>query len=234
VITFGPAGVVPPVPAVEPPEPVVPPRPAVPDAPEEPVVPACEPPLPGPLPPVLPPLPVVPPLPPVPVVLMSTQALFVQVWFDPQQAVPHAAPLEQLELQVPPLQTSFPVHAFVQVPQWAASDATHEPLHSSIPEGHLHWLAWQVWPPRQGMPQPPQLSESDDVFRHCDPQAVWPVGQVSPPVPAVPVAPLPAVPGLLPVDGLEHAAARQAAAMMEKQGPKNDARPVFIVIRIPG
>ena len=130
----------------------------------------------------MPAVPVVPALPLVPAVpVVSTQALFVQVWFDPQQAVPHAVPVEQLELQVLPLQTSFPVHAFVQVPQWVASDATQEPLHSSSPEGHLHWLAWQVWPPRQGMPQPPQLSESDAVFRHCVPQAVWPAGQLTAP-----------------------------------------------------
>ena len=51
----------------------------------------------------------------------------------------------------------------------------------SSPDGHVHWLAWQVWPPRQGMPQPPQLFESDAVFRHCVPQAVWPEGQLTRP-----------------------------------------------------
>ena len=104
---------------------------------------------------------------------MSTQALFVQVWFVPQQAVPHAVGVlpAQLELQVLSLQTWLPVQAFVQLPQWVASDATQEPLHSSNPDGHLHWLAWHVCPPRQGMPQPPQLSESEAVFTHCEPQA---------------------------------------------------------------
>ena len=122
--------------------------------------------------PVTPPVPAVPVVPAPPLVpavpVMSTHTLFVQVWLDPQQAVPHAVGVvpEQLELQALPLQTWFPVHAVVQFPQWVASDATQEPLHSSIPEGHLHWLAWQVWPPRQGMPQPPQLSESADVSRH--------------------------------------------------------------------
>ena len=204
-----------------------------------PVVPAVEPPVPGPPlpPPALPVVPVaaararVPPL--------STQALSRagSGAGRPTAAVAAAAggartrcrtllPV-QLEPQVPPLQTSFAVHAFVQVPQWVASDATQEPLHSSSPEGHLHWLAWQVWPPRQGMPQPPQLSGSDAVFRHCVPQAVWPEGQLT--VPPVPVAPLPAVPGLPLVDGLE-----QAAAKMTKQSPKSETRPVFIVIRIPG
>jgi hypothetical protein len=224
VTSFGPAGVVPPVPAlpVVPAAPVVPPRPALPVVPAAPDV---EPPVPGP--PPVPALPVVPALPLVPAVpVLSMQALLVQVWFEAQQAVPQAVPVEQLELQVPPLQTSFPVHAFVQVPQWVASDATQEPLHSSSPEGHLHWLAWQVWPPRQGMPQPPQLSGSDVVFRHCEPQAVSPEGQLT--VPPVPVAPLPAVPGLPPVEGLE-----QAAAKITKQSPRRE-RPVFIVIRIPG
>ena len=68
------------------------------------------------------------------------------------------------------------------------------------------------------------------VFTHDEPQATS--GDVhvgGAPVPAVPVAPLPAVPGLLPVEGLEHAAAKIA-----KQSPKNDTRPVFIATSIPG
>jgi hypothetical protein len=175
VISFGPGATVPPVPvvpAVEPAAPVVPPRPAVPDVPDEPALPDVEPPVPGP--PPVPAVPVVPALPLVPPTPLSTQALFVQVWFEPQQAVPQAVGVlpAQLELQEPLLQTWLPVHTVVQLPQWAASDATHEPLHSSDPEGHLHWLAWQVWPARQGMPQPPQLSESDAVFRHCEPHSV--------------------------------------------------------------
>ena len=101
----------------------------------------------------------------------------------------------------------------MQLPQWVASDATQEPLHSSSPDWHLHWLPWQVCPPRQGMPQPPQLFESDAVFTHSVPQAVWPEGQLT--VPPVPVAPLPAVPGVPVVDGLE-----QAAAKIAKQSPR--------------
>jgi len=104
VISFGPAGAVPPVPAVEPPAPVVPPRPAEPTAPPAPAVPPPVPAVPPPLPVVpaaplaLPPAPVVPPVP-----VGSTQALLVQVWDAPQQAVPHTVPA-QLELQVVPLQ----------------------------------------------------------------------------------------------------------------------------------
>ena len=137
---------------------MLPPRPAVPAAP---VVPA--------LPLVLPPAPVVPPVPAVPP--MSTQALFVQVWLDPQQAVPHTVP-SQIELQVVPLQVWPVAQTFVQLPQWAASDGTQEPLHSSWPDGHAHALFWQVLPPPHGMPQAPQLFESVAVFTHSVPQAV--------------------------------------------------------------
>ena len=111
----------------------------------------------------------------------------------------------------------------MQLPQWVASDATQEPLQSSSPAWHWHWLAWQMCAAQQGMPQPPQLSGSDAVFTHCAPQAVWPEGQLT--VPPVPVAPLPAVPGVPVVDGLE-----QAAAKMTKQRPRRgETRPVFIV-----
>jgi len=167
VISFGPAGAVPPVPAVEPPEPVVPPRPAEPVVPP---VPAVPPPVPAapvvPADPLVPPAPVVPPVP-----VGSTQAPFVQVWDDPQQAVPHMVPA-QVELQVVPLQTWPLAQTLAQLPQWAASDGTQEPLHSSWPLGQAHWLFWQVFPPLQGMPQAPQLLESVAVFTHSVPQAV--------------------------------------------------------------
>jgi hypothetical protein len=74
---------------------VLPPRP--------PALPAVPPPVPAE--PVLPAAPLVPPVPPVPVI--STQALFVHVWFDAQQADPQGvgvAPV-QLDVQVLPLQT---------------------------------------------------------------------------------------------------------------------------------
>ena len=115
---------------------------------------------------MVPPAPVVPPVP-----VASTQALFVQVWFDRQQAVPHTVPA-QIELQVVPLQVSPLAQTFVQLPQWAASDGTQEPLHSSWPLGHAQLLLWQVFPPLQGMPQAPQLFESVAVFTHSVPQAV--------------------------------------------------------------
>ena len=78
----------------------------------------------------------------------------------------------QVELQVVPLQAWPPAQTFVQLPQWAASDGTQEPLHSSWPDGHAHWLFWQVFPPPQGMPQAPQLFESVAVFTHSVPQGV--------------------------------------------------------------
>jgi hypothetical protein len=73
---------------------------------------------------------------------MSTQALFVQVWFEAQQADPQGvgvAPV-QPEVQAPPLQTWLAPQTLVQLPQWVASDATHEPLQSSSPDGHAHAL----------------------------------------------------------------------------------------------
>jgi hypothetical protein len=85
-------------------------------------------------------------------------ALFEQVWFDPQQAVPHGVvPPAQLELQLLLLQTWLAPQAFTQLPQWDASDATHWPLQSSRPVGHWHWPSWQLRPPLQAVPQVPQL-----------------------------------------------------------------------------
>ena len=130
---------------------------ALPPAPAAPVVPA--------LPLVPPPAPVVPPVPGPPA---STQTLFVQCRVDRQQAVPHTLPA-QLELQVVPLQAWPLAQTFVQLPQWAASDGTQAPLHSSWPLGHAHWLLWQVFPPPHGMPQAPQLFESVAVFTHSVP-----------------------------------------------------------------
>ena len=56
----------------------------------------------------------------------------------------------QVELQVVPLQIWPLAQTFVQLPQWAASDGTQEPLHSSWPDGHAHWLFWQVLPAATG------------------------------------------------------------------------------------
>jgi hypothetical protein len=110
------------------------------------------------------------------------------------------------------------LHAFTQLPQWVASDATHEPPQSSRPAGHLHWLAWQLCPPLQTVPQPPQLLESDDVSTHAVPHAVCPAGQLTlPPEPVAPAVPVPPPPAGL-----------QAAARIAKQSPKSDTRAVFI------
>jgi hypothetical protein len=61
----------------------------------------------------------------------------MQVWLPVQQAVPHVVPL-QVEVHWPLVQTWLPVQAIEQLPQWLASDATQEPLHSSVPEAHAH------------------------------------------------------------------------------------------------
>jgi hypothetical protein len=172
-------------------------------------------------------------LPPVPGVLMSTQALFTQFCVAVlQQAVPHmVVPPVHIEVQLPPAQTWLPVHAFVQLPQWLASDATHEPLHSSRPAAQAHWRFWQVWPPRQGMPQPPQLSLSDETSMQLPEQNIWlPVQGFDPPAPPAPGEPLPALPGFGLVDGLLQA----AAARMTKPRPRNERRAVFITTWIPG
>jgi hypothetical protein len=160
---------------------------------------------------------------------MSTQALFTHCCVDPQQAVPHVVwPPAQLDVQALLLQTWLAWQVVVQFPQWVASDATQEPLQSSRPDWHRHWLFWQVRPPLQGMPQAPQLFESDTVFTHSVPQAVCPAEQLLPVVPPVPVELVPAVPGLPLVAGLVQAAARRA-----KPSKKSDTRAVFIPFEFP-
>jgi hypothetical protein len=154
--------------------------------------------------------------------VVSTQAVPQSIWL-PEQLVP------QLLL----LQTWLPVQTVEQVPQWVASEATQEPLQLSMPEGHLHWLSWQVCPPEQGLPQTPQLLESLAVFTHAEPQSDCPELQVTlvPPVPLppVPVALLPPVPGLPPCELL------QAAVRIAKPSPKSHARAVLVIATyIPG
>ena len=239
VITFM-VTAVPPVPGDPPvatPPPV--PEPPVPLEPPVPVVPPLlvEPPV---------PLPPVPLLPPVPEVTLSTQALLAQCWVDPQacpqepqfaallvvstQAVPHKVWVpEQLELQLLLLQTWPVVQAIAQLPQWVASDATQEPLQLSMPDGHLHWLSWQVCPPVQGLPQTPQLFASEEVSTQVVPQAVCVPLQVGPTIPPVPPPGVPPVPGLPPVWGLE-----QAAARITKPKPKTHTRAVVIITLFPG
>jgi hypothetical protein len=68
--------------------------------------------------------------------------LFEHVWVDVQHAVPHGVwPPAQLEVHALLLQTWLAPHTVVQFPQWVASEATHAPLQSSMPVGHLHRLA---------------------------------------------------------------------------------------------
>ena len=71
------------------------------------------------------------------------------------------------------------------------------------------------------MPHAPQLFESVAVSTHSVPQGVWlPVQLLPPPVPAVPLPVLPAVPP--PPAGL------QAAAKIAKQSPKSQTHAVFM------
>jgi hypothetical protein len=232
VITFGMAAAVPPVP-------VEPPRPAVPVVPALPVVP------PRPALPVVPAVPVVPALPVVPAVpvVLSTQALPAQCWVEVQacpqlpqfaslavvstQAVPHIVRLPQpAELHALLLQTSPVWQAIVQLPQWVASDATQEPLQSSSPAWQPHAPLRQTWPPRQGMPQPPQFCESDIVSTHDVPQLCCVPGHGFPPVPAVPV--VPPVPG----DPVESPFV-QAEARTARPSPIINTRAVFMWPRFP-
>ena len=247
VITFM-VTAVPPVPVEPPvalpPVPVEPPlAPPVPDLPAEPPVPL--PPAPVEPPVALPPVPVEPP---EPVVTLSTQALLAQCWVEPQacpqvpqfaalvvvstQAVPQSIWLpEQLELQLLLLQTWPVVQAIEQLPQWVASEATQEPLQLSMPDGHLHWLSWQVCPPEQGLPQTPQLFESLAVFTHVAPQSVCVASQVGP-LPPVPLPPVPVEP---PVPELPPFALVQAAVRITKPSPKSHARAVLVIATyIPG
>jgi hypothetical protein len=87
---------------------------------------------------------------------------------------------------VPALQTCPFAQTVEQSPQCAASDATQAPP-QSIPEGHWHAPPWQTCPVAQAMPQPPQFAGSVSGSTHCWPQAVCPVKQVVPVVPAPPV-----------------------------------------------
>jgi hypothetical protein len=121
----------------------------------------------------------------------STQALLAQRWVGPQacpqapqselllvvstQAVPHpVCPAAQEDVQAPLLHTWFAWHVVAQLPQWLASDTTHEPPHSSSPAWHPHWPAWHVRPFVQGMPQAPQFAGSVVVSTHSCPQCDCP------------------------------------------------------------
>jgi hypothetical protein len=124
-----------------------------------------------------------------------------------------------------PLQTWLAPQTFVQLPQWVASEATHEPQ-SSVPLGQEHEPVWQVRPPPQGMPQSPQLFESTIGSTHWEPQSFWPAVQlVDPPVPPPPL--VPAVPGLLDVAG------EQAARNAKPSPARKTLVAVFIFMKFP-
>jgi hypothetical protein len=195
--------------------------------------------------PALPDIPALPVVPAVPVVL-STQVLPEQCCVDVQawpqlpqfvslavvstHAVPHIVwpPVQPMELQALLLQTWFAGQAFPQLPQFVPSDGTQEPAHSSVPAWHLHWPLWQTWPPRHGIPHPPQFCESAEVSMHPDGQDVCVPGHVGPPLPAEPVVPpVPGVPVVVP--GFVHPAITSKANAMP--GAKIF---VFMPIDIPG
>jgi hypothetical protein len=59
------------------------------------------------------------------------------------------------------------------------------PEQACVPAGQAQELAWQVWPPVQVTPQPPQLAGSLVTSTHAPPHAVYPLLQAwshAPPV----------------------------------------------------
>lgn len=87
-----------------------------------------------------------------------------------------------------------------------------------------------MWPPLHGLPQTPQLFESEEVSTQFVPHSCWGALQLTlPPPPPVPGLPLPALPGLLPPEGLV-----QAAVRIAKPSPKRHTRAVFMTDEIPG
>ncbi len=66
---------------------------------------------------------------------------------------------------------------------------TQAPPHDVCPVGQRHVLVWQVWPPVQATPQPPQLAPSVARLTQRPLHTVWPVGHAQrPPVQKPPVA----------------------------------------------
>jgi hypothetical protein len=208
-----------------------------------------------------PPLPIVPPVPevpPVPVVTLATHLPLAQCCVaaqavpQPPQFVPLVVVstqldpqsvrlVSQLEVQLPLLQTWPDWQVVAQLPQWVASDGTHEPLQDISPDWHWHAPFWQTCPDEQGMPQPPQFVGSDEVSMQSVPQVISVPGQVVtllPPLPGVP--PAPAVPPL----PFEQASARNARPSAKtraktrtktatKDGTENRKRAVVILTPIP-
>jgi hypothetical protein len=77
----------------------------------------------------------------------------------------------------PPLHTSFTLQATGQDPQWLGFDdvSAQKPLQSVCPCEHWQ-VPWQVLPPVQADPHPPQLAESVLRSTHVPPQGVLPCG----------------------------------------------------------
>jgi hypothetical protein len=122
----------------------------------------------------------------------------------------------------------LPWHTVVQFPQWVASEATHAPLQSSIPDGHVHRLAWQLFPPLQAMPQAPQLLESDVTSEQPELHIICAPGQLLPFVPALPAPLVPALPVGLPGLGLMQAAPERERTIA-RQRTKPEVRVLFMV-----
>lgn len=86
-------------------------------------------------------------------------------------------------------------HAALHAPQWLASVArsTQVPLQSVRPTGQTQVLPWQVRPPVQAIPQPPQFAESvrrsrSHPFEALPSQLPYPAVQLNPQVEAVQLA----------------------------------------------
>jgi hypothetical protein len=94
-------------------------------------------------------------------------------------AVPHCVcPALQLELHWLLLQTGDDDgQTVVQLPQWFASEVTHEDPHS-IPDEQVHFPAWQLCPDWQTVPQEPQFRLSVWTAAQFPPHSSWPELQV--------------------------------------------------------
>jgi hypothetical protein len=68
----------------------------------------------------------------------------------------------QVVVHTPEEHTSLAWHLVPHAPQLVGSLCVwvHTPRQRSPPLGHWHWPAWQVVPPAQRTPQPPQFRPS--------------------------------------------------------------------------
>jgi len=134
-----------------------------------------------------------------------------QCWVVPSppfwtQVLPHisgVAPVHDVE-QVVPLHTWPLGQAFVQLPQWVASEGTQLPLQSRRPLLQTHCPFWQPRIAPQVVPHAPQFWLSVATVLHWPLQFIWPAPQAMP-VPPDPV--VPPVPGSPPLVGFAQLAA---------------------------